>query len=167
MHPQQRLAAALIGLGLIALLANLSHGALWLGAGVLAALCLSIYSKSKQYALLISGCLLAGVSAGMLFENVWHWPGATLLMLGFAFIAVDRIETRSNRWPRYPGAILMSLGVLTYLGQTAVLDSWWFAVALIFAGVTLLNRASEPKASGSGGWVHVAPRGASQEQEPS
>jgi hypothetical protein len=149
------IAYGLIAVGGIALIANLSGNTGWLWVAVVAALFLVAYVSQRQYGFLVVGSILAGVAVGILLEGAWGWSGAFLVSLGVGFFAIDRIEPRPSRWPRYVAALLIALGVLSGLIESGILTSIWFALLLLAAGVYLLySRQGRPKREG---WVEVPP----------
>jgi hypothetical protein len=125
----------LIALGALALF-SWWGGSVWLWFALLAAPFLYYYAKQRNYAFLIVGAILAGLAAGLLLGG----GGLILLGLGAAFFAIDRVEPRTSRWPLYPAAVLVALGLIARLGEVGLLGSVWFALLLIAAGVYLLFR---------------------------
>ena len=134
---QQPLAYILIGIGLLALLAQLGGGTfLWLG--FIAAGFIWGYSRNKNYGLLIPGCILMGIAVGLLLEAGWGWNGAFLISLGVGFAMIDRAEPRKNRWPVFVGAILGVLGLIVGLAESNLFGP--FALVAIVVGIILMVR---------------------------
>lgn len=140
MSGRRLLAYLLIAIGALALLARVGTGTGWLWAALAATGFLIAYRKERIYAFLVLGGILAGTAAGLLLEGAWGWPGAFLMALGGGFLAIDRVEPRPSRWPIYPAAALVALGLVYWLFRAGVLQSLWFPVVLIIAGVYLLRR---------------------------
>jgi hypothetical protein len=148
----RRLAAwVLIALGTLALLSRVGPGTGWLWVALAAAGFLVAYRREGTYPFLVVGAVLAGMAAGLLLEGAWGWRGAFLMSLGAGFLAIDRIEPRASRWPIYPAAVLVGVGLVYWLFRTGVLQSFWFPFLLIVAGVYLLRRTGD-------GWVEVGER---------
>jgi predicted membrane protein len=151
MKSQQLIAYILIAIGIIALLARFTGDIGWLGIAIIAAALLWRYTVQKSYGLLVAGSVVMGVAIGLLLENNWGWSGAFLISLGIGFMMIDRIETRSNRWPFYVGAVLAAFGLIVGLLDSGFLGSFWFALLLIVAGAFLLSRGQKDD------WVKVEP----------
>lgn len=100
------------------------------------------YLLTRLYGFLIPGMLLAGLGAGMLYQNTSHVGSAVPLGLGIGFIsifAVDWIVTRAMRWwPLIPGAALMIPAIVdTFPVARVWLEKGW-PVILILVGLLLL-----------------------------
>lgn len=149
MRSSQLLAYLLIGVGTVALLSRVGPGTGWLWVALAATGFLAAYRKEGTYALLVVGCILAGIAAGFLLEGAWGWHGAFLMSLGAGFLAIDRIEPRESRWPIYPAAGFVGVGLVYWLFRTGVLQSLWFPFLMIVFGVYLLRRNE------GSGWVEV------------
>lgn len=149
MSGSRTVAWVLIGLGAIALLGRVGVGTGWLWVALAAAGFLVAYRSQRTYAFLVIGGILAGVSAGILFEGAWNWDGAFLLSLGAGFLVIDQVEPKPGRWPVYPAAILVGLGLITWLFSAGVLASIWFPILLILVGLYLLLARS------GSNWVEV------------
>ncbi len=160
MKSQQLIAYILIAIGAMALLARFTGGAGWLWVAVIAAALLWGYSVQKSYGLLVAGSIVMGVAVGLLLEDNWGWSGAFLISLGIGFIMIDRIETRSNRWPFYAGAVLAAFGLVIGLLDSGFLGSFWFALLLIGAGAFLLSQGKKES------WVKVEPSSYQPSQSP-
>ena len=160
MKSQQLIAYILIAIGAMALLARFTGGAGWLWVAVVAAALLWGYSVQKSYGLLVAGSIIMGVAIGLLLEDNWGWSGAFLISLGIGFIMIDRIETRSNRWPFYVGAVLAAFGLVIGLLDSGFLGSFWFALLLIGTGAFLLSQGKKDN------WVKVEPSSYRPDQSP-
>ena len=171
MSGRQAVAWVLIGAGAIALLARVGPGTGWLWVALAAAGFLAAYRQQGTYAFLVVGSILAGVAAGILLEGAWGWPGAFLMCLGAGFLVIDRVEPKESRWPIYPAAILIGLGLVYWLFRAGIVQSLWFPFLLIIAGIYLLRRpersewvevGEETSAEPNG--ATVAPTGIAEEQ---
>lgn len=163
---QRLIAFILIAIGTLAILARVSEGAAWLWVGLAAGGFLYTYSRRKDYGILVTGSVLAGVAIGILFEASWGWNGAFLISLAAGFLAIDRVEPKPNHWPLYVAGILGSLGLLVGLLENGILTSIWFALLLIVAGVIMIGR--DEKSFGDGKWMSFkAARDTSEEAQGS
>lgn len=150
MNGRRLIAYLLIGVGALALLSRVGPGTGWLWVALASVGFLAAYRQQKTYAFLVVGAILAGAAAGLLLEGAWGWPGAFLLTLGAGFLAIDFLEPRSSRWPIYPAAVLIGVGLVYWLFRAGILQSIWFPFLLIIGGIYLLRRPRR------GGWVRVA-----------
>lgn len=146
---RQLVAYLLIGLGALALLSRVGPGTGWLWVALAAAGFLAAYRKEGTYAFLVVGGILAGTAVGLLIEGAWGWRGAFLMSLGAGFLLIDRSEPRPSRWPIYPAAVLVAVGLVYWLFSAGILQSLWFPFLLIVIGIYLLRRNED------GGWVAV------------
>jgi hypothetical protein len=147
MNRRDLLAYALIGLGVLALLARLTGGAGWIWIALVAGALLAAYAQQRTYGFLLLGGLLAGTAAGLLLQQAYpRWDGIFLVALGAGLIAVDRVEPREPRWPRGVGLGLAGLGLVLALLNAGVLSSAWFALLLIAVGALMLWRRREAEA---------------------
>lgn len=176
MSARQLVAWVLIGAGAIALLARVGPGTGWLWVALAAAGFLAAYRQQGTYAFLVLGGVLAGAAAGILLEGAWGWPGAFLMSLGAGFLVVDRAEPKESRWPIYPAAILIGLGLVYWLFSAGIVQSLWFPFLLIIAGIFLLRKpersewvevgeSEEPTDVGESDTASVAPPVAGMETE--
>lgn len=155
---REHIAYLLIGIGALALLSRVSGGGGWIWVGLVAAAFLVGYSRERSYGLLVVGSILTGIAVGLLLEESWGWDGAFTVSLGIGFLAIDRIEQRSNRWPRTIGLILVALGVIGGLLDSGVFSSPLVALVLIAGGAYLLLRRRD--GSGWSGWLDAGSRDA-------
>jgi len=103
--------ATLIGIGLLLFWLNrvedIADSLLFF---VIGSLFLGAYLYSKNYGLLIPGCLLLGLGAGTFFDDLKRFDGWQA-GLGAGFIAIFLIalayEKRSHWWPLIPGGVLL------------------------------------------------------------
>ncbi|MEX2541781.1 MAG: hypothetical protein WD314_08225 [Trueperaceae bacterium] len=154
MNAKQLVAYVLIGVGALALLSRVGPGTGWLWVALAATGFLAAYRKERTYAFLVVGGVLAGTAAGLLIEGAWGWRGAFLMSLGAGFLLIDRGEPRPSRWPIYPAAVLVAVGLVYWLFSAGILQSLWFPFLLIVIGIYLLRRNED------GGWVKVDDPGA-------
>jgi hypothetical protein len=147
MNRRDLLAYALIGLGVLALLARLSDGAGWIWIALVAGALLAAYGQQRTYGFLVLGGTLAGTAAGLLLQQAFpRWDGIFLVALGVGLIVVDRVEPREPRWARGVGLGLAGLGLVLALLNAGVLRSAWFALLLIAVGALMLWRRHEDAA---------------------
>ena len=144
MENNRLIAYLLIGIGVLFLLAQVSFGSGWLWVGLVALAFLVGYSRQKSYGLLVTGCILAGLAVGLLIGS---WPGL-FISLGIGFLAIDRVEPRSARWPLIFAAGFAGMGFLGWLLDSGVFGSILFALVLVGGGLYLLMRGQReaPKA---------------------
>ncbi len=78
---------------------------------VIGSLFLGAYLYSKNYGLLIPGCLLLGLGSGTLLERMDRLDEPWQIGLGAGFVAIFVIallyEKRAHWWPLSPGGILL------------------------------------------------------------
>lgn len=147
MMRREMLAYALIGFGVVALLARVTGGAGWLWIALVAVALLATYASQRTYGLLVVGGLLAGTSVGILLQQLFpRCDGVFLVSLGAGLIAIDVVERREPRWPRSVGLGLAALGLILALATSGVLGSAWFALLLIAIGAAVLWRGREASA---------------------
>lgn len=135
---QGLLGLGLVGIGLLAVLTNIGDEAGFLWTGMISAIMFFAYYRTKAYGLLIPACILAGVTAGIIFELLSPVEGVFLLGLGGGFIAIDRIQQEKSRWPLYPGIVLLAIG--TVITIQTLFNNMLFAIMLIVVGAFLLLR---------------------------
>jgi hypothetical protein len=144
MNRRDLVAYALIGLGVLALLARLTGGAGWIWIALVAGALLAAYAQQRTYGFLVLGGVLAGTAIGLLLQQAYpRFDGVFLIALGAGLVAVDRVEPREPRWPRAVGLGLAALGFVLALLNAGVLSSAWFALLLIAVGAVLLWRRRE------------------------
>lgn len=161
MNGRQLVAYVLIGAGAVALLARVGPGTGWLWVALAGVGFLAAYRQQGTYAFLVVGAILAGIAAGILLEGAWRWPGAFLMSLGASFLVIDRVEPKESRWPIYPAAILVGLGLVYWLFRAGIVQSLWFPFLLIIGGIYLLRKPQRSE------WVEVGEEGpTSSEKEP-
>ena len=135
-NKQGMLGLGLVGVGLLAVLTNVGDESGFLWTGMISAIMFFAYYRTKAYGLLIPACILAGVTAGIIFELLSPVEGVFLLGLGSGFVAIDRIEQQKTRWPLYPGIILLAIG--TVITVQTLFNNMLFALMLIVVGAYLL-----------------------------
>jgi len=143
---------ALIVIGAFALLATVFQsdvfGLLFLPALGLIFLAWGIASRHARP--LVPGGLLLGIGVGVLLSQLIYGsdgrPSIILLCMGLGFIIITPLSimftTRAERWPLIPGVILAILGIVFFIGGTAletaqILGKFW-PVFLIVIGLYLL-----------------------------
>jgi hypothetical protein len=147
MNRRDLLAYALIGLGVLALLARLTDGAGWIWIALVAGALLAAYAQQRTYGFLVLGGTLAGTALGLLLQQAFpRWDGLFLVALGAGLVAIDVVEPRRPRWARGVGIGLAGLGLVLALLNAGVLGSAWFALLLIAVGALMLWRRHEAEA---------------------
>jgi len=102
----------LIGIGLLLFwlnrVENIADSILFF---VIGSLFLGAYLYSKNYGLLIPGCLLLGLGTGTLLDELNRFGDPWQIGLGAGFVAIFLIaliyEKRSHWWPLIPGGVLL------------------------------------------------------------
>jgi len=112
---------------------------------LLGALFVGGYLYSRNYGLLVPGCILLGLGAGSFGDRYFYvWGEFSKIGLGAGFIAIYLIallyQRRSPWWPLIPGTILILLG----LGQwhrawTFLLSDGWPLILVIVGALILLG----------------------------
>lgn len=101
------------------------------------------YVMRGLYGLLIPACVLLGLGAGVLLEDLGLGPsGPVPLALGAGFIAIWAIDLLRRRstpwWPLVPGGVLVLVGVADEIvGVEQVLSKTW-PVAIVIVGVGII-----------------------------
>ncbi len=108
---------------------------------VIGSLFLGAYLYSKNYGLLIPGCLLLGLGAGTLLENMEQldpWK----IGLGAGFVAIFVIallyEKRAHWWPLIPGGVLLISAFAIGEELMQFLFSGGWPLVLVVIGVIIL-----------------------------
>lgn len=147
MRRPDTLAYVLIAIGGLALLGRVSDGAGWVWMALVAAALLVSYVSQRTYGFLVLGGILAGSAVGLLLQAGFpRCDGVFLISLGAGLIAVDRVERRASRWPWQVGWVLVAIGAVSGAVSSGLLQSTWFALLLIAAGVLLWWRRREATA---------------------
>ena len=148
---RRRLAATLIGLGVLLTLGSLNDADGWLWTTLAAAAFLVAYARQRVRGLLVVGCVLAGVAGGLLLGGLGI-PGAFWIALGVGVMAIDRIEPEADKRTLRIGAALAAFGVLWGVASAGWLEDARFALMLVMVGVLLLldGRRRDARAAGRG-----------------
>jgi hypothetical protein len=108
---------------------------------------LGLFLVKRAYGLLVAGCIVTGVGAGVLLASVASGvPSGSmvLLALGAGFAAIwplsilFRLPERSA-WGLVPGGILAIIGVAQWTELRLEIGSWW-PLLLIGIGVIVIVR---------------------------
>ena len=135
---RRRLAAALLGLGVLLSLGRLVHADGWLWAALAATAFLVGYARQRVRGLLVLGCVLAGISGGLLAGGALGIPGAFWVALGLGVMAIDRIEPEPDKRTLRIGAALAAFGLLWGVAASGWLEDARFALVLVGVGALLL-----------------------------
>lgn len=101
------------------------------------------YALTRIYALLVPGCLLAGIGIGLLFDRPpLSTEVAVPIGLGLGFIAIFVVQLIVARavhwWPLVPGGILVLVGVAQGIPQAQTLLEKGWPLLLVFIGLVIL-----------------------------
>lgn len=118
------------------------------GSMFLIALALSFWlifatNRSFWWAIIPAGVLTSVTVVSFLPERIGDFETGGILFLGLAltFALVYLLSGKQRaRWALWPAAILLVVGVISYLSSTETLN-WVWAVALILVGLYLVVRA--------------------------
>ncbi|MBI5035494.1 MAG: hypothetical protein HZB51_33635 [Chloroflexi bacterium] len=101
------------------------------------------YVITRSYAVLIPGCILTGIGAGLIFDRPPLGTAGTVpIGLGLGFIAifvVQLIVVRSSHWwPLIPGSILVLVGIAEGIPQAQSLIEKGWPLILVLIGILIL-----------------------------
>ena len=123
---------------------------------VIGSLFLGAYLYSKNYGLLIPGCLMLGLGSGTLLHRVRKFDDPWQIGLGVGFIAIFVIaliyEKRSHWWPLIPGGVLLISAFSIGNQLMRFLFSGGWPLVLVVIGVIIVlgsftNRGSRKDAA--------------------
>ncbi len=134
---RRNLALGLILLGALLILERWVGADGWLWTALAAAGFLEAYRRQRVRGLLVVGCLLAGVAAGLLLGAL-NVPGGFWVALGVAVMAIDRIEPEPDKRTLRIGAGLTAFGLLFGVASAGWLDDARFALVLVLVGALLM-----------------------------
>ncbi len=123
--------AALLTISLIA-----GDGAGWLIIGAIASGFLYFYRERRLPALAVPGGILAGVSAGILFDSTLGFDTAFLFGLAGGFYLITLLEPKKHAWAIYPAIAMIGIVILNFVSDSP----WVFILGLFALGVHFLNR---------------------------
>jgi HRDC domain len=123
--------AALLTISLIA-----GDGAGWLIIGAIASGFLYFYRERRLPALAVPGGILAGVSAGILFDSILGFDTAFLVGLAGGFYLITLLEPKKHAWAIYPAIAMIGIVILNFVSDSP----WVFIVGLFALGIHFLNR---------------------------
>ncbi len=133
----QRLGYVLIGIAALLTISLIAgDGAGWLIIGAIAAGFLYFYRENRLPGLAVPGGILAGVSAGILFDSILGFDTAFLIGLAGGFYLVTRLEPKRHAWAIYPAIALIGIVVLNFVSDSP----WVFILGTFALGVYFLNR---------------------------
>jgi len=133
----------LIGIGLLLFWLNrvedIADSVLYFVVG---SLFLGAYLYSKNYGLLIPGCLLLGLGSGTLLEGMNRLDDPWQVGLGAGFVAIFVIaliyEKRSHWWPLIPGGVLLVTAFAVGDDLMRFLFSGGWPLVLVAIGVIIV-----------------------------
>ncbi len=109
---------------------------------VIGSLFLGAYLYSKNYGLLIPGCLLLGLGTGTLLERMDRLDQPWQIGLGAGFVAIFVIallyEKRTHWWPLIPGGVLLISAFAIGEELRRFLFSGGLPLVLVVIGVIIL-----------------------------
>lgn len=141
------LVAVGVGLLFVQTVPDLGGGPLLAAIGVAF---LAAAAVLRSYGLVIPGCILSGLGAGITIEELDILRGGSSVVLGLAigFIAIwlltvvfFRDRRSGSWWPLIPGGILAAVGVGLGFGDVERMAELAFAVGLLVLGVWILIRS--------------------------
>jgi hypothetical protein len=133
----QRLGYVLIGIAVLLTISLIAgDGAGWLIIGAIAAGFLYFYRENRLPGLAVPGGILAGVSAGILFDSILGFDTAFLIGLAGGFYLITRLEPKRHAWAIYPAIALIGIVVLNFVSDSP----WVFILGTFALGVYFLNR---------------------------
>jgi hypothetical protein len=133
----QRLGYVLIGIAALLTISLIAgDGAGWLIIGAIAAGFLYFYRENHLPGLAVPGGILAGVSAGILFDSILGFDTAFLIGLAGGFYLITRLEPKRHAWAIYPAIALIGIVVLNFVSDSP----WVFILGTFALGVYFLNR---------------------------
>jgi HRDC domain len=133
----QRLGYILIGIATLLTISLIAgDGAGWLIVGAIAAGFLYFYRENRLPGLAVPGGILAGVSAGILFDSILGFDTAFLVGLAGGFYLITRLEPKRHAWAIYPAIALIGIVVLNFVSDSP----WVFILGTFALGVHFLNR---------------------------
>jgi hypothetical protein len=133
----QRLGYVLIGIAVLLTISLIAgDGAGWLIIGAIAAGFLYFYRENRLPGLAVPGGILAGVSAGILFDSILGFDTAFLIGLAGGFYLITRLESKRHAWAIYPAIALIGIVVLNFVSDSP----WVFILGTFALGVYFLNR---------------------------
>lgn len=123
--------AALLTISLIA-----GDGAGWLVIGAIATGFLYFHRQNRLSGLAVPGGILAGVSAGILFDSILGFDTAFLVGLAGGFYLITVLEPKKHAWAIYPAFAMIGIVVLNFVSDSP----WVFILGLFALGIHFLNR---------------------------
>jgi hypothetical protein len=107
------------------------------------ALLILVYLLSKNYAFLVPGCVLTGLSLGFVADKYIETEGNLVLVgLGVGFLAVFLIawgvERESHWWPLIPGGVLFLTGLPQGNKMVNYVFTYGWPLILVLIGVLVL-----------------------------
>ena len=104
--------------------------------GTIAAGFLYFYRENRLPGLAVPGGILAGVSAGILFDSILGFDTAFLIGLAGGFYLITKLEPKRHAWAIYPAIALIGIVVLNFVSDSP----WVFILGTFALGVHFLNR---------------------------
>jgi F0F1-type ATP synthase assembly protein I len=132
----QRLGYVLIAVATLLTISLIAgDGAAWLIVGAIAAGFLYFYRENSLPGLAVPGGILAGVSAGILFDGIFGFDTAFLVGLAGGFYLITRLEPKRHAWAIYPAIAMIGIVVLDFVSASP----WIFILGMFALGVHFLK----------------------------
>lgn len=101
------------------------------------------YAFTRNYGMLVPGCILVGLGMGLMFDRPpLTTPVAVSIGLGLGFVAIYVIHLvvtrKSHWWPLLPGSVLILAGIAEGIPQAQVLVEKGWPLILIAIGLVML-----------------------------
>jgi hypothetical protein len=112
---------------------------------------------TRNYGFLVPGCILSGLGAGLIAEQLGVIGEPVVIGLGLGFLliwVIDQLFTRAvprqgRWWPLIPGGILLFVGLINSVGDLGQYSAYLWAGALIIVGGVIIIRALTGRGTGT------------------
>lgn len=105
----------MLSLAVLTTLAAVVSSTAWLWLLLAAVAFLLVHSRTRSYAALVVGCVLAGAAVGTFLEVALRWQGAFLVSVGTAALLAELLEPRKGHWPFVFGVAFLGVGAVVTL----------------------------------------------------
>lgn len=144
MKNRKLIAYTLLGLGALMLFNNpFTNSLTWFWTALIAGFVYWEYKQRKTSGLLLTSTSLAGLSVGILLEHNLGFPGFIFLSSAASLAIYKRRSKDDANWLDYVIGSLAVLGFLILFISFSFLNSSWFALALIVAGLYFIKKESK------------------------
>lgn len=112
---------------------------------------------TRNYGFVVPGCILSGLGAGLIAEQLGVIGEPVVIGLGLGFLmiwVIDQFFTRAvppqgRWWPLIPGGILLFVGLMNSVGDLGPYSAYLWAGALIIVGAVIIIRALYGRGTGT------------------